>query len=462
MHNFADTETDRPEFEGDWEISPVNGALTETFPRFKKLKRECASRAVVVVFIGVVIVTIILLLLFRGILVAFDQTYGPIIAAFANAGTIMALNKLYQPVSIKLNSFENHRTDSQYENALITKAFLFKFVNSYASIAYIAFFKFYDEALGFCRGSFILHMRKIFSTEESREFEAKIIDGTFTWDNTWGDDVSLCTLPEPVCNVFFQWGLDNNATAARLAGYFVNAIDQEAENFDRLNTVENGLLLPDLFRGDCLGETAYQLGIVFGTQLFVNNFLELSKPIAKAKMAAKRESKIDPNIPQDGREKSQPELEYELEPYEGTFGDYEELVVQFGYVVLFVVAFPLAPALALGNNLLENWLDATKIYRFSRRPVPRGAQNIGTWYHVLETLAWAAIISNVAMIVTSPRIFSTSDPDQFAKILTAFLVFEHALFAAKALVAYLVPDEPSSVTDHLSRQEYIGDILLGR
>lgn len=36
---------------------------------------------------------------------------------------------------------ENHRTDTEYENALITKLFLFNFVNSYSSLFYIAFFK---------------------------------------------------------------------------------------------------------------------------------------------------------------------------------------------------------------------------------------------------------------------------------------------------------------------------------
>ena len=33
--------------------------------------------------------------------------------------------------------------------------------------------------------------------------------------------------------------------------------------------------------------------------------------------------------------------------------DYAELVVQYGFVTLFVVAFPLVPALALFNNFFE-------------------------------------------------------------------------------------------------------------
>ena len=36
---------------------------------------------------------------------------------------------------------ENHRTDTEYEDNLIAKTFMFQFVNSYASLIYIAFIK---------------------------------------------------------------------------------------------------------------------------------------------------------------------------------------------------------------------------------------------------------------------------------------------------------------------------------
>ncbi len=36
---------------------------------------------------------------------------------------------------------EMHRTQTEYEDALIVKSFLFQFVNFYSSIFYIAFFK---------------------------------------------------------------------------------------------------------------------------------------------------------------------------------------------------------------------------------------------------------------------------------------------------------------------------------
>eukprot|EP01050_Picozoa_sp_SAG11_P005616 SAG11_NODE_403_length_9745_cov_11.110305_2_plen_261_part_00 len=47
------------------------------------------------------------------------------------------------------------------------------------------------------------------------------------------------------------------------------------------------------------------------------------------------------------------ERQMRLMPYEGTFNDFNDRVIQFGYLVLFSPAFPLAPLLAFINNVLE-------------------------------------------------------------------------------------------------------------
>ncbi len=52
-------------------------------------------------------------------------------------------------------------------------------------------------------------------------------------------------------------------------------------------------------------------------------------------------------------------------------------VVQYGFVTLFVAAFPLAPLFALINNYFEIRIDAHKFVVVLRRPVPERAQDIG-------------------------------------------------------------------------------------
>lgn len=96
----------------------------------------------------------------------------------------------------------------------------------------------------------------------------------------------------------------------------------------------------------------------------------------------------------------------------GTLMDYAELAVQFGYITLFVVAFPLAPFLALANNYVEFRSDAFKLLTQMRRPVPRGAEDIGSWQGVFTAISCIAVITNSALVrvtlpATSSRLMAT-------------------------------------------------------
>lgn len=51
--------------------------------------------------------------------------------------------------------------------------------------------------------------------------------------------------------------------------------------------------------------------------------------------------------------------------------------MQFSFTTIFVAAFPLAPLLALVNNIFEIRLDAIKMVRLERRLVPRKTNDIG-------------------------------------------------------------------------------------
>ena len=45
----------------------------------------------------------------------------------------------------------------------------------------------------------------------------------------------------------------------------------------------------------------------------------------------------------------------------GLFGEYLEMVIQFGFCTIFVIALPLAPLFALLNNIAEIRIDANKL-----------------------------------------------------------------------------------------------------
>ena len=64
-----------------------------------------------------------------------------LVASILNTLFITLFNHIYRVVGVRLTDWENHRTDTEYENALIEKNFAFQLVNSYISFFYIAFAK---------------------------------------------------------------------------------------------------------------------------------------------------------------------------------------------------------------------------------------------------------------------------------------------------------------------------------
>jgi len=64
-------------------------------------------------------------------------------------------------------------------------------------------------------------------------------------------------------------------------------------------------------------------------------------------------------------------------------------VIQYGFITIFVAAFPLAPLFALLNNIIEIRLDAYKLVTQFKRPVAYRAVDIGQ-FQVLST--WLCMI----------------------------------------------------------------------
>ncbi|CAG6016069.1 unnamed protein product [Menidia menidia] len=79
----------------------------------------------------------------------------------------------------------------------------------------------------------------------------------------------------------------------------------------------------------------------------------------------------------------QVKLEASMSTYLGTFDDYLELFLLFGYVSLFSCVYPLAAILVVFNNITEIYSDAFKMCRVFKRPFADPAANIGVWQHGL-------------------------------------------------------------------------------
>ena len=77
--------------------------------------------------------------------------------------------------------------------------------------------------------------------------------------------------------------------------------------------------------------------------------------------------------------------------------EYLELVIQYGFITLFVAAFPLAPFFALINNVVEIRLDAYKYVTTLRRPLAQRAQDIGAWVNIMQVVTKISVLTNVSI-----------------------------------------------------------------
>ncbi|CAL9697025.1 unnamed protein product [Knipowitschia caucasica] len=151
--------------------------------------------------------------------------------------------------------------------------------------------------------------------------------------------------------------------------------------------------------GGCLMELCIQLSItMLGKQLIQNNLFEIGVPKIK-KLIRYIQSKQESYQEQDRQKKLQRyETDHFLEPFAGLTPEYMEMIIQFGFVTLFVASFPLAPLFALLNNIIEIRLDAKKFVTELRRPVAARAKDIGIWYNILRGVAKVAVIINAFVI----------------------------------------------------------------
>uniref|UniRef100_A0A8C8VLZ7 Anoctamin n=1 Tax=Pelusios castaneus TaxID=367368 RepID=A0A8C8VLZ7_9SAUR len=263
--------------------------------------------------------------------------------------------------------------------------------------------------------------------------------------------------------------------------------------------------------GGCLIELAQELLVIMVGKQVINNVQEIVLPklkrwwqkhelYSKKRQRKEAQSGLVPQAPWESN--------YELLVCEGLFDEYLEMVLQFGFITIFVAACPLAPLFALLNNWVEIRLDAQKFVCEYRRPVAERAQGIGIWFYILEVITHLAVISNAFLIAFTsdflPRLYYqyTHAPDLLGYVnftlayaprhfasqhnvtcryrayreesgkysltywnllairLGFIIVFEHVVFFIARMIDLLVPDIPESLEIKVKRERYLAKQAL--
>jgi hypothetical protein len=133
--------------------------------------------------------------------------------------------------------------------------------------------------------------------------------------------------------------------------------------------------------------------------------------------------------------------EASLDEYDVTI-DYREMVVQFGYLSLFSVVWPLTGCSFLVNNWIEARSDALKIAIGNRRPIPWRADSIGPWLSSLAFLSWLGSITSSALVYLFHN--NKRGPDGSPSSVTGWVLLltiifaEHLYLVVQIVVRYMV------------------------
>ncbi|XP_076826262.1 anoctamin-10-like [Brachyhypopomus gauderio] len=195
------------------------------------------------------------------------------------------------------------------------------------------------------------------------------------------------------------------------------------------------------------------------TSQILNQVMESFLPYwLQGRRNKKLQNKVQKNMKRDKEDKmlalvEQVELESDMKSYTGTFDDYMEQFLLFGYVSLFSCVYPLAALLVVLNNVTEVYSDAFKMCNVFKRPFSEPASDIGVWQLAFEVMSVIAVVTNCALICLSPQVkayFSGADIQLFLTVVAV----EHVLLAFKVILAFVIPDVPKDIQIQLAKLEF--------
>ncbi|KAK7925856.1 hypothetical protein WMY93_008166 [Mugilogobius chulae] len=190
--------------------------------------------------------------------------------------------------------------------------------------------------------------------------------------------------------------------------FFLGRINGYPGNYTRLVTWR----LQECHPSGCLTDLFIQMAIIMLLKQMINSIFEYLVPklkkiknehlMKKRVCGGSRKNRCDN---QHDIEMGDKVPQYIIDNYNLTetddyslFDEFLEMVMQFSFTTIFVAAFPLAPLLALINNIFEIRGDAIKMVSLERRLVPRKTNNIGVWTQVLESVGGMAVLANGLVI----------------------------------------------------------------
>ncbi|KAJ7163483.1 calcium-activated chloride channel-domain-containing protein [Mycena crocata] len=396
---------------GSFKVEKRRAQYIEGFPWWKRELRIIAGLPVILLFAAVLVSILTGIFVFEAFVTQLYTGPGHKYIAFSPTVLFVALVPrllaVYQAIATRFTVWENHAHQSSHAASLTVKTFALSALVAYLGLGLSAF-----VYVPFGEGIMRVVQVWLFKGSVSADAAAQAHNATTGLTATAKLNATMNEHSQGI------WNVDTSA-----AGKKLNAARLKDQMF------------------------AYTV-----TNQVVNTFVEIGLPYVLRAVESFRARKANGNgkgdkgkkrvVFEDEKERGGAEEREFLEdvrrqvalPEYELFGDYSEMVTQFGYVALWSTIWPLAPVMALVNNFFELRSDAFKITVHTRRPIPSRTDTIGPWLDTLSFLTWLAAVTNSALVyLFCPRAQSYCNaPNASAAPSTLDKVHQHIISAAGA------------------------------
>ncbi|KAG0340982.1 hypothetical protein BG004_006206 [Podila humilis] len=418
VSNVSKTKMRRPSFKGEsMVVDPITGEMSPFFSPYKRWSRKLAGLPVILggaLALAAVITTVFgievfLTIYYDGYMKEY-LIYAPMVGYSLAIPNVAAICK---SISKRLTEYENYETRASHEYHLMQKVFIFNALTSYMSILLTAYIyipfgpqvitTFQSYGLPFAKATIDTHMLQ-------NRLKAFMITT---------QAISFAT------ETIVPW-LTRRA--------MVGAAKVQKKVASKSNKDQDGSSSSDEEEED-QHQNKSEIAAAASASVAV-----VAQDSADAKRFLKRVQK-QVDLP-----------EYDVNE------DYAEMVLQFGYVSLFSVIWPLTGLCALINNWVELRSDAAKISYNARRPIPTRTDTIGPWIDNLQTISWFSSLTNASILYL---FHGTMDSQErggprlgLGMLLLSILVSEHAYLALRNLANVVLDSVPTEAELNVRKKEY--------
>uniref|UniRef100_A0A914W4H8 Anoctamin n=1 Tax=Plectus sambesii TaxID=2011161 RepID=A0A914W4H8_9BILA len=339
---------------------------------------------------------------------------------------IIVGDKLYRKLAAFLNDLENYRTEEDYENFLINKIVIFQCVSAFGSLFYIGFY--------------LRNMKRLQETLATLLITRQVIQNVLETAVPFvTDKLKFSRLTYRMTRSMSDTTLRRHVTAVREKRQSESVSDEPPTTPDEMNS-------PPLLRHRrAIDGQRVQPSFMVGQVGSPHRSPRLPFPEFYPEFHPTDET--EPEL-------TQAELEALMSTYERPLDDYLEMFIQFGYVLLFSPAFPLAGLCALANNLFEIRVDAFKLCNTVQRPFGRPVRDIGSWQRAMEVMGVVGVMVNCALIGQSGLVHRLWPDLSWGGQILIVVVLEHIILAAKFALDFAIPDTPEWVRIETAKVEH--------